>query len=74
MGFDFTSGGLLADMIVSSIGFGFCVYGKRQSRFPQLFTGLAMMVYPMFVAGASACVAISVGLFGCMWLALRAGF
>ena len=40
---------LLWGVLFSSIGLGFFVYGKKQSRLVPLVAGLALMVYPYFV-------------------------
>ncbi len=41
---------LLASLLVSTLGFGIFLYGKRQTRIPQLIGGLLMMVFPYFVS------------------------
>ncbi len=48
---DLSAGTLLASLLVSSIGLGFFLYGKKEVRFPQLVAGLVLMIYPYFVAG-----------------------
>ena len=40
---------LLWGVLFSSIGLGFFVYGKKQSRLIPLISGLALMIYPYFV-------------------------
>jgi hypothetical protein len=65
---------LLAGMLVSSIGFVLFVYGKKQSRFPQLVAGLVLMVYPYFVPSALLMLGIAVCLLGLLWLGVRAGY
>ena len=42
---------LLWGLLFGSIGVGFFVYGKRQRMVVPLLCGLALMVYPYFVAG-----------------------
>ena len=49
MEIEFTAGWMLAGLLVSTVGFGLFLYGKKQTRFPQLIAGIAMMVYPAFV-------------------------
>ena len=73
MDFDFTTGGLLAGMLVSSVGFGLFVYGKRQERVPQLLSGLALMVYPMFLTTALPILGVGAAIVGGLWVALRSG-
>ncbi|MGH8212618.1 MAG: hypothetical protein ACREPP_05235 [Rhodanobacteraceae bacterium] len=41
---------LLWGLLFGSIGVGFFIYGKRQSMVVPLVCGLALMVYPYFVA------------------------
>ena len=41
---------LLWSVLFSSIGLGFFVYGKKQSRLVPLISGLALMIYPYFVS------------------------
>jgi len=40
---------LLWGVLFSSIGLGFFVYGKKQSRLVPFVSGLALMIYPYFV-------------------------
>lgn len=71
---DIDATALLAGMLVSSIGFVLFVYGKKQSRFPQLAVGLVLMVYPYFVPSPLLMFGIAVCLLGLLWLGLRAGY
>ena len=68
---DLSFGTLVASLIVSGVGFGLFMYGKKEVRGPQLLTGLTMMVYPYFVSGPYAMYAIAVLLLLGMNLALR---
>jgi hypothetical protein len=74
MSMDIDANSLLAGMLVSSIGFVLFVYGKKQSRFPQLVVGLVLMVYPYFVPSALLMFGIAVCLLGLLWLGVRAGY
>ncbi len=40
---------MLLALLVSSIGFVFFVYGKRQRRAPQIAAGLVLLIFPYFV-------------------------
>jgi len=64
---------LVASMIVSTVGFGFFMYGKKQSRIPQLLAGMALMVYPAFVSSPTWMVGIAGAILGAVFLASRAG-
>jgi hypothetical protein len=64
---------ILAGFAVSTVGFGFFMYGKKQGRAPQIAFGLLTMVYPYFVGGPLIVLGIFVVLAGLMWLAIRYG-
>ncbi len=64
---------LLASLVVSSIGLGLFLYGKKQVRMPQLVVGLSMMVYPYFVTGAALMSGIAVVLLAGLIVAVRWG-
>jgi hypothetical protein len=72
-GIDLSPAALAAGFLVSSVGLGLFLYGKRATRFPQLLTGLTLMVYPLFVHGAVAMLAVGAVLVGGMWAWVRAG-
>lgn len=55
-------GVLLWGLLFSSIGLGFFIYGKKQSAAMPLLTGVALMVFPYFVANVYLLVAIGVAL------------
>ena len=67
------AGWMLAGLLVSTVGFSFFLYGKKQTRFPQLLAGMAMMIYPGFVASPAIMLAIFGALLGGVWVAVRAG-
>jgi len=73
MGFDLSPGTLIAGTLVSSVGFGLYLYGKRSSRFPQLLAGLALMGFPMFVHGVIANLVIGAGTCAGLWAWGRLG-
>jgi len=45
---------LIAGLLFGSIGLVAFLYGKRQAVWRPMFTGLALMVYPYFVADTFA--------------------
>lgn len=53
---------LLWSLLFGSIGFGYFIYGKKQSNAVIRYSGVALMVYPYFVSNTLAMVAIGVGL------------
>ncbi|MFT7669697.1 MAG: hypothetical protein ACI8X5_002402 [Planctomycetota bacterium] len=70
---DFSAGTLFASLLVSTLGMGFFMYGKKQIRMPQLTTGIALMAFPYFVGGALPIVGIASAILLVMHLALRSG-
>ena len=40
--------GLFLGLIISSIGLGYFIYGKKMQESRFLYIGLAMMIYPYF--------------------------
>jgi hypothetical protein len=65
---------LFLSMIPSGIGFVLFVYGKKQQRWPQLFAGVAFMVYPYFTPGILAMTLVGVALGTGLWIAVRGGW
>ena len=41
---------LIWGMLFGSIGLGFFIYGKKQKKIVPLVTGLALFVFPYFIA------------------------
>ena len=70
---DFSAGTMLASMIVSTAGMGVFIYGKKQTRLPQVAGGLALMLAPYLVGGVTAILAVGAALGLGVWLAVRAG-
>ncbi len=62
---DFSDPGLLfSGFLISMIGLGLFMHGKRMQKLPNLGIGVVMMIFPMFVASmlwmwviAGACLA-----------------
>jgi hypothetical protein len=70
---NFTPGYLMASMVVSTEGFGLFLYGKKQTRVPQLVTGITFMVYPVFVASVAWMLGIAGALLALLGIATRNG-
>jgi hypothetical protein len=47
-------------LLFSSIGLGFFIYGRRQRAVVPLVCGVALMVYPYFVANVPVLIGIGV--------------
>jgi hypothetical protein len=69
-----TFGALMAGMVVSSIGVGLFIYGKRQNRVPHLIAGMVLLVLPFLVRGTLAMSGASAGAIALLWLGVRAGY
>jgi hypothetical protein len=72
MDIDATS--LIVSMIIGSVGLVAFIYGKRQSRMPQMLVGLVMMIYQYFVPNVFLMAGIGVALTAGLWLAVRLGW
>jgi len=64
---------LLASLLISSVGFVFLAYGKKQQRLPQVLAGVGLMAFPYFVSSVPWMLGIAVALLGAFWLMLRLG-
>ena len=53
---------LLWGLLFGSIGLGYFVYGKRQKVVVPLVCGLALMVFPYFIANTIGLVAVGIAL------------
>ena len=53
---------LLWGVLFGAIGLGFFLYGRKQRAIVPLVSGLALMVFPYFVANAWLTVGIGVAL------------
>ena len=70
---DFDPGSIIASLLISSVGYVLFRYGKKQSRPPQLVTGLVLMLYPYFVTDVLFMSLIGIGLCLLLWAAVRLG-
>jgi hypothetical protein len=61
------AGSLFASLVISSVGAGIFIYGKKQKRLPHLLAGVALCVYPYFVPGVLPMIAIAVGVVAALW-------
>ena len=70
---DLSAGALVASLVVSSLGLGLFLYGKRELRYPQLAVGFAMMAFPYFVSSAAVTWGLGAALALALVIAVRAG-
>ena len=71
---EFSVGGLVASLVVSTVGFSYFLYGKKQLRTPQLAVGMALVAFPYFMTSTALMLAISAAALACLHLVLRAGY
>jgi hypothetical protein len=64
---------LLLSLLIGCIGVACFVYGKRQSRFPQMLAGATLAIYPYFVTNLVLMAAIAAAVLALLWLAVRLG-
>ena len=65
---------LMLSLIPSGVGFVLFVYGKKQNRWPQLVSGLVLMVYPYFAGTVLTMIAGGVVCGVALYLMLAAGW
>lgn len=53
-----TTSSLLWGVLFGSIGLGFLIYGRKQRAVVPLVCGLALMIFPYFIANSIALVVI----------------
>jgi len=70
--FDPTS--LMVSVLISAVGVGFFLYGKKQQRWPQLVVGIVLVGYTYFIGSVAVMLAIAAALFVALWLAVRMGW
>lgn len=66
-------GAMISGVLIGAVGTGMFMYGKKQERPLTLFTGLALCVFPMFVASVLAMWLIAAGCVGGLYFASRNG-
>ncbi len=65
---------IFVGFIVSTIGFSFFLYGKKQTRVPQLVLGVVLMVLPFVLPSPLWTGCISAALLVGLWFGLRSGW
>ncbi len=59
---------MVSGLLFGSIGFVAFIYGKRNELWKPMFTGLALMAYPYFIADAWALYGIGAALTASLFL------
>lgn len=70
---DIDGNALLLSLFIGCLGVACFVYGKRQSRLPQMLAGAVLVVYPYFVSNLILMAAIAAAVLALLWLAVRLG-
>jgi hypothetical protein len=70
----FNTNFLLASLFWGSVGFGYCIYGKRQQAFSPMIGGVLMMVASYFVGSALLMSLICLGLAVAVYLMVKRGY
>ena len=65
---------LFASLIWGSVGFGYFIYGKKQSSWPPMAAGLLMMVASYFAGSALLMSIISLALIVAVYFLLKRGY
>jgi hypothetical protein len=45
----YTGGTLFIAIVAGALGMGYLIYGRRQAKYVAMFSGLLLLVYPLFV-------------------------
>ncbi len=70
----FDANWLLLSLIPGGIGSILLIYGKKMGRFPQLFAGLALLIYPYFATTMLSLIVVGVVIIVALWVAVRLGW
>jgi len=68
---NFDADTLIASMIIGGIGTVSFIYGKRQSRLPQMVVGILLIAYPYFISDVFLMIGIAVVLLAALWASIR---
>jgi large-conductance mechanosensitive channel len=67
-------GSLFLSILISVVGLGFVIYGKRQRRAPQLVVGVVLMGYGYFVSSVIWMLVIAAAVLVALWSVIRLGW
>ncbi|MDB6057721.1 MAG: hypothetical protein JWO95_1565 [Verrucomicrobiales bacterium] len=68
-----SAGTLFASLIWGTIGFGFFIYGKKQSAFIPMLSGLALIGISYFIASPLYMSLVAIGILVVMWVLIKRG-
>ena len=69
-----SAGWLATSLLVSSVGVGFFVYGKKQLRLPHFAAGVVLLLESVFVPSVGWMIGSAVAVLAVLWTVLRAGY
>jgi hypothetical protein len=67
-------GSLFASILISAVGLGIFIYGKKQRRAPQLVAGIVLMGYSYFVGSIAWMLVIAAAVLTALWSVVRLGW
>ncbi len=67
-------GSLFLSILISAVGVGFFIYGKKQRRAPQLIAGVLLMGYSYFVGSVAWMLVIAAAVLTALWWVVRLGW
>ena len=71
---DLSANSIFLSLLTSAIGFALFTYGRKNVRLPQVFGGVALMIYPYFVGSAVTSLIVGVLICVAVWVAVRMGW
>jgi len=70
---DIPTSSIVAGFLVSTVGFSLFLYGKKQTRLPQLIAGVLMMLLPFVLQDALWMSLVGAASIAGVWATVRAG-
>ncbi len=67
-------GSLFLSILISVVGLGFFIYGKKQRRAPQLLAGVVLIGYSYFVSSVVWMLVIAAAVLTALWSVVRLGW
>ena len=65
---------LLLSLVISAVGMGLFIYGKKQSRIPHLVVGVILMIYTYVVTSALWMILIALAILAALFMLVRLGW
>jgi len=71
--FDLSPAVIFTGLVITCIGAGLLVYGKKQRRWPQLAAGFLLVFFPFFMTEALPMIGVAAGVIVLLTWGVRAG-